>query len=474
MKRAKVNDFFCGCGGMGLAFKQAGYVIAGAWDFDRHAIATRQNVDSIAQQIDIRQMKCSDIPKANVWAFGFPCQDLSVAGKQSGFVLKCNDCGAEFKVTESTDSESFRCEKCGSSSLTAQTRSAMFFEIMRLLQETKNSASEKMPEVLVAENVKGLKRYIPVLMQELRKNGYVGHIELYNSKYFGVAQNRERYYVVATRADLPDTIKMPSKQEDNSVPKLSEFLDDEVDERYYVSDEKAQAIVDQALERLAKLEDVHAALTPDRLKKRQNGPRAKENEAEMFTLTAQDVHGVIVQIPRGNNNGNIHDISPTLTSCAWEQNNFLVMEKAICEETGLLSPNGVGKTLRVGGGSSLSKKHNYQHILVRAKNVLPIAVSNHATKFEGFADVSPCLLARDYKGFGNQNMAAIIDLKKYRVRKLTPMECGRLQAFPVDDGWTQVVSNSQAYKQYGNAVTVTVARSVAETVKKYLDEIMGG
>ncbi|MCD8308922.1 MAG: DNA cytosine methyltransferase, partial [Clostridia bacterium] len=48
---------------------------------------------------------------------------------------------------------------------------------------------------------------------------------------------------------------------------------------------------------------------------------------------------------------------------------------------------------------------------------------------------------------------------------------GRLQAFPVDDGWTQVVSNSQTYKQYGNAVTVTVAQSVAEAIKDYIDKI---
>ncbi|MCD8311254.1 MAG: DNA cytosine methyltransferase [Firmicutes bacterium] len=351
-----INDFFCGCGGMGLAFKQAGYTITGAWDFDKYAIETyKQNVDPIAQQADIRNMKWNDIPRASVWAFGFPCQDLSVAGKQAGFLLKCNDCGAEFKITENADTEDFKCEKCGSGNLTAQTRSAMFFEMMRLLRETKDNKPEGLPEVLVAENVKGLKKYIPILMQELEKNGYIGHIELYNSKYFNVAQNRERYYIIATRADLPDLVKMPSKQEDNRVPKLSEFLDDEVDEKYYIPDEKTQAIIKQALERLTELGKVHATLTPDITNKGQNGRRAKEDEAEMYTLTAQDIHGVIIQTPRGKNKGNIHDISPTLTSCAWEQNNFLV-EKAICEETGLLNPDGVGKTLRVGGGGVAVKE----------------------------------------------------------------------------------------------------------------------
>lgn len=63
----------------------------------------------------------------------------------------------------------------------------------------------------------------------------------------------------------------------------------------------------------------------------------------------------------------------------------------------------------------------------------------------------------------------ILDLSKFRVRKLTPTEYGRLQAFPVDDGWEQVVSDSQAYKQFGNAVTTTVVTAIAECIKKSLD-----
>lgn len=54
----------------------------------------------------------------------------------------------------------------------------------------------------------------------------------------------------------------------------------------------------------------------------------------------------------------------------------------------------------------------------------------------------------------------ILDLTKFRVRKLTPTEYGRLQAFPMDS-WEQVVSNSQAYKQFGNSVTVSVVTAIA-------------
>lgn len=70
-----------------------------------------------------------------------------------------------------------------------------------------------------------------------------------------------------------------------------------MDEKYFLPDEKAKTIIAQAAERI-KLENCHACITPDRLNKRQNGPRAKEEEEPMFTLTAQDLHGVIIGTPR--------------------------------------------------------------------------------------------------------------------------------------------------------------------------------
>lgn len=62
----------------------------------------------------------------------------------------------------------------------------------------------------------------------------------------------------------------------------------------------------------------------------------------------------------------------------------------------------------------------------------------------------------------------ILDMSRFRVRKLTPTEYGRLQAFPMED-WEQVVSDSQAYKQFGNAVTTTVVTGIAEQIKVALD-----
>jgi site-specific DNA-cytosine methylase len=74
--------------------------------------------------------------------------------------------------------------------------------------------------------------------------------------------------------------------------------------------------------------------------------------------------------------------------------------------------------------------------------------------------IAPTLTASQ----GGQRQVKIFDFEKYRVRKLTPTEYGRLQAFPMEN-WSQVVSDSQAYKQFGNAVTTTLFSAIAEQIK---------
>lgn len=92
---------------------------------------------------------------------------------------------------------------------------------------------------------------------------------------------------------LPDTYTYPEEQHDY-VPKLSTILEADVDDKFYIADEKAHKIIDQALQRISSMGKVHATITPDRVDKRQNGRRSKEDEDPMFTLAAQDLHGVIV------------------------------------------------------------------------------------------------------------------------------------------------------------------------------------
>lgn len=366
----RVNDFFCGAGGVGIGFENAGFKVVWACDFDKYAVQTyRRNVGEHVVQADIKKLTHADIPTAEVWAFGFPCQDLSVAGNKRGFRFICEDCGEEFALDDTEYTDGVKCPKCGGEHHKAASRSGMFFEIMRLLDETQEASPEDMPRVLMAENVKGLKAYIPVLEQEFQKRGYEAHVQLFNSKYWGVPQNRERYYIVGVRKGT--AFQFPEEQHD-SVPKLSTALDKEVDEKYYIADEKTQTIIKQALEKLETLGKVHATLTPDRENKRQNGPRSKPDEEEMFTLTAQDIHGVIIRT----------DEDEIVTD--------------ICAESGLLDPNGCGKTLRVGGRfadeeTQLSARFNLQGVVADPSQ------AKREGRHRIYDNICPTLTARDYK-----------------------------------------------------------------------------
>jgi len=206
-----------------------------------------------------------------------------------------------------------------------------------------------------------------------------------------VPQNRDRYAVVGTRNKKNLTFTFPKEQHE-FVPKLSDYLEKDVPEKYYLPDEKAQTIIAQALEKLEGLGKCHACITPDRINKRQNGPRAKAEDEPMFTLTAQDLHGVIILEDEQTEESVVTDIA---------------------EETGLLDPNGCGKTLRVGGAEASQRN-------ITTNTLLSIQGGQRATEFPitvtvnkcgrnvlKIADVSPCLTARDYKGYaGKKNMEA--------------------------------------------------------------------
>lgn len=160
-------DFFAGIGGFHSGFEKAGIKCIGWCEFDKYAQKSYQamyNMEGLWFKDDVRKVRGWELPGAAVWTFGFPCQDVSIAGKQKGI-------------------------KRG-------TRSGLFFEIMRLLDE----AEENKPQWIIAENVKNLFSieggwgFFRVL-SEMEARGYSIEWKVYNSKGYGVPQNRERVYI---------------------------------------------------------------------------------------------------------------------------------------------------------------------------------------------------------------------------------------------------------------------------------------
>lgn len=143
------------------------------------------------------------------------------------------------------------------------------------------------------------------------------------------------------------------------------------------------------------------------------------------TGTGGNRQAKIIQRPRGKNKGGISSISPTVTSNSFQDNNHVLSP--------LLSPEDIGKTVRTGGHGSVTAKHNWDVL------------------FDGM-----------------------------KIRRLTPRECERLQAFP--DDWTEYgvehftdehgvlqkrlkpMSDTQRYKMAGNAVTTNVIQAIFESI----------
>ena len=119
----KFIDFFSGIGGFHTGLEKAGMKCVGWCEFDKFAQASYRamyDTDNLWFGDDVTKVKGKDLPNADLWTFGFPCQDVSIAGKQKG--------------------------------IKEGTRSGLFYEIMRLLDECK----ENKPKWLVCENVKNL------------------------------------------------------------------------------------------------------------------------------------------------------------------------------------------------------------------------------------------------------------------------------------------------------------------------------
>lgn len=165
----KFLDFFSGIGGFRLGLEKAGHTCVGHCEIDKFADKSYRAIHEIREDewfgTDIRQATGRELPNADIWCFGFPCQDISSSGKQNG--LDGN-------------------------------RSGLFFQVMRLIDEKEE---EDRPSILFIENVKNLLSinngwdFARVLIA-LDERGYDAEWQVLNSKNHGVPHNRERVFVI--------------------------------------------------------------------------------------------------------------------------------------------------------------------------------------------------------------------------------------------------------------------------------------
>ena len=227
------------------------------FDFQKgkHTITSRTPIDKLKQYYLADKLsknlgdisKVERLPYADIVTYSFPCTDLSVAGKGEGMVNKCEDCGYSWPIDFSNANETLVCPKCGAK-VYSSTRSGLLGQVQRLLNVSKDENT--LPKYLLLENVKNLvgKKFIEQFdawIKWLDSIGYNTYYKVLNAKHYGIPQNRERVFAISIRKDVdtqgfifPETITLTTR--------LKDMLENNVDEKYYLPDERIEKILDSA------------------------------------------------------------------------------------------------------------------------------------------------------------------------------------------------------------------------------------
>ena len=208
----KIFSLFSGIG----AFEQAltnleiDYELVGYSEIDKYASKSYAAIHDVPESLnfgDITKIDEKELPKdIDLVTYGFPCQDISLAGKQKGLF---NEDGT-------------------------QTRSGLFFDALRIIEEAQ-------PRIAIAENVKNLvgkkfKEQFEIVLDSLDKAGYNNYWQVLNAKDYGIPQNRERVFIVSIRKDI-DTGMFKFPEGFPLEMRLKDVLEEVVDEKYYLSEQ---------------------------------------------------------------------------------------------------------------------------------------------------------------------------------------------------------------------------------------------
>lgn len=205
----KVLSLFSGIGAFEKALENLDvpFELVNFCEFDKYAAKSYCAIHDVNESKnlgDITKVDETKLPKdIDICSYGFPCQDISLAGKQKGLF---NEDGT-------------------------QTRSGLFFEALRIIEATK-------PKIAIAENVKNLisKKFnaqFQIVLASLEAAGYNNYYQVLNAKDYGVPQNRERVFIVSIRKDIDHgRFQFPSPFPLKK--RLKDVLEDEVDEKYYL------------------------------------------------------------------------------------------------------------------------------------------------------------------------------------------------------------------------------------------------
>jgi len=411
----KVGTFFSGVGSPEQALRNLGikHEIEFACDIDKYAKETYlKNFKPKLFATDITTLDMTDLPYVDLLVFGFPCQAFSMAGKRGGF---------------------------------DDTRGTLFYDALRYLKEHR-------PRYFIAENVKGLVSHdngktFQTIIDCLAKTTnyqmslmpfdnlhYHIHYKVLNTKDFGLPQNRERIFIIGIRDDEDNNFNFPKE-----IPlelKLKDILQDNPNSKYYLSDKMIKGMKKTKFYTYANIVqkgDVSSSLLASDCKL----PKCVEVD-EKYYLSDK----AIAKIKRHNNKSINNELSNSIHAGYYkmggrDQQYIKVDEKYYLSEE--------------------QQKRLLERTDVDIENVdEPTCLDVYNKKL--VKDTSICLTEPHH------NNLRLVTKTKNRIRRLTPIECERLQGFP--DNFTAGVSDTQSYKQMGNTITVNVIQAILKNLIK--------
>lgn len=457
-------DWFAGIGGFRRGLELSGHRCVGFCEFDKYAVMSYTSMHLITKEQrehlatmsvkdrqkeilkeeykngewfahDVRTVDPRRIPSSECWCFGFPCQDISIAGEMQGFN------GA---------------------------RSSLFFRIMELLGQV---GEEQRPNILLIENVKNLLSVnggwdFCRLLTALDEHGYDAEWQVLNSKDFGVPQNRERVFIIGHSRKASGCEVFPIQgidrqnclqiKQDGYRPSESRWNP----QRYsvYDPDEALAPTLDDMggggrephiiIENEEREQDHgrNAVLSVHGISRTMLSRDYKDPVKVMVNATPEKENGIAVSLFNAEGDGNARTIKAQYGQTS----------RANLERTDSFGASGVEVRIKE------ATEQGYD--IATEGDSINTAFANSSSP-RGRVGHG---IAQTLDTCATQGTIATRWNEKHQcevaIRKLTPKECFRLQGWTDDyfDRAEFVNSDSQLYKQAGNGVTVTVIQAIGE------------
>ena len=373
------------------------------------------NIDESRNLHDVRKVNTLLFPDVDLITYGFPCQDISIAGRQKGFEDAAGN----------------------------RTRSGLFFEALRIIQDLQ-------PKWAICENVKALtmkqfRNEFKTVLESLEHAGYRNYYQILNAKDFGIPQNRERVFIVSIRKDIEQEFTFPETQ----ILKLRvrDLLENDVPEKFFINTPNAIALARKIAE---EIELNHPAVL--------RSVRTEYGKEIRTAYEQGEIHEKRANMREFECRPD--DLCNTLTTVL--KDNYIA--EPVMRTVGDLGVGGQrGRVFSINGIVGCLSATDYKDPpkILQVGNIVKTGQFDNPQRGRIYDPDGLAPTLNTCSGGGLEPKFIDRSRVDVRIRKLTPRECFRLMGF-TDDDFDKIkgISNSQLYKMAGNSIVVNVLTEI--------------